>query len=252
MNQQELKEINRLKQENEQFGFYFDKLEEEQRQMVSRLSHDLRNVLTLLISSFQLMESKHEEVKNFMYWEESMVDVRYMRKFLETLSVYNKAGILNLQSIHLTDLLEDAKKKVVMSPEYQHSVPVVIKTALSDDQMEADGIKLLYGLEAIVKNACEAAGEEGKVEIMLSENKERYELLIQNTGESMTKEEKEHVFEPFYTGKQNHVGLGASICYKTVVAHNGEIYIQNGVTEGTSVRIILPKTQEIGEKTWDL
>ena len=60
---------------------------------ISSISHEIRNPLTLVYSTIQLMESKHPQVTNIPYWSDLRNDIEYMKLLLEELSSYNNGEI---------------------------------------------------------------------------------------------------------------------------------------------------------------
>ena len=59
--------------------------------MFSKLSHEIRNPLTSLHSSIQLIESQHPEVRDFKYWTSLNGDVKYIQSLLDDFSNYSKS-----------------------------------------------------------------------------------------------------------------------------------------------------------------
>jgi two-component system sporulation sensor kinase A len=59
-------------------------------------------------------------------------------------------------------------------------------------------------------------------------------------GCGISKERIPYLGEPFYSIKEEGIGLGLMICYKIVEAHQGKIVIESEVNKGTTVDVILP------------
>jgi len=65
-------------------------------------------------------------------------------------------------------------------------------------------------------------------------------LIITDTGHGISREDLEHIFDPFYTTREEGRGLGLSIAYGIVKNHAGIIYVNSVVDVGTTVVILLP------------
>ena len=65
-------------------------------------------------------------------------------------------------------------------------------------------------------------------------------LLITDFGQGMNSMVREQLFVPFYTTKENGIGLGLASTRKIIEAHHGEIWIESEENCGTAVGIVLP------------
>jgi CheY-like chemotaxis protein len=72
-------------------------------------------------------------------------------------------------------------------------------------------------------------------------------LTVSDTGMGIPAENREKIFEPFYTKKtmgRSGTGLGLAIVWGTVKDHNGYIDVQSEVGEGTTFTLYFPVTRE--------
>ncbi len=73
-------------------------LNKNEQLVISKISHELRNPLTIIYSTLQLIESRHPEARTFDHWHELMQDVEFMSVLLDDLSRFNHAGALNFST----------------------------------------------------------------------------------------------------------------------------------------------------------
>ncbi len=95
----------------------------------------------------------------------------------------------------------------------------------------------------IITNACQAmSAKGGDLTITTHEYNGRIRIDLKDQGVGMDEETKQKMFDPFFTTKDIGVGtgLGMSIAYKIIEAHNGSIEVDSSVGEGTTLSIILP------------
>jgi two-component system NtrC family sensor kinase len=65
-------------------------------------------------------------------------------------------------------------------------------------------------------------------------------IEFNDTGAGMSPEVQSRLFEPFFTSKEHGSGLGLSISYGIIEAHNGQIRVQSQEGVGTTFTILLP------------
>jgi len=87
----------------------------------------------------------------------------------------------------------------------------------------------------IFLNAIQAMPEGGRLEI-ITRSRER-QILFRDSGPGIPADQREHIFDLFYTTKASGTGLGLPTAYKIVKAHGGEMEIHSQAGQGTEVRI---------------
>ncbi|MBA3063639.1 MAG: HAMP domain-containing histidine kinase, partial [Atribacteria sp.] len=66
-------------------------------------------------------------------------------------------------------------------------------------------------------------------------------LIIEDNGVGISEKDLNQIFDPFFSTKDKGSGLGLSIVYKLVEAHQGEIKVESKEGEGTKFVIFLPQ-----------
>ena len=99
----------------------------------------------------------------------------------------------------------------------------------------------------LVKNALTAMPEGGRLTVDF-ERPGRKEVLIRvaDTGRGLTDEDREHLFEPFYSGFENGRGLGLAVVRRIVDDYDGRIEVRSEPGHGTEVAITLPVKRAAG------
>jgi two-component system NtrC family sensor kinase len=93
------------------------------------------------------------------------------------------------------------------------------------------------------------------IELLNSPSGEGIGIAIADTGPGIPPENRQKLFEPFYTTKPHGLGLGLSICYEIVERHHGRIEVNSRPGEGAIFTVWLPLTppqeravESLGEK----
>jgi two-component system NtrC family sensor kinase len=98
----------------------------------------------------------------------------------------------------------------------------------------------------LLRNAVQATGPGGTVEVRVGADDDTVWLEIRDTGPGIPDELRDRMFEPFVTGRQGRggTGLGLAITRDIVVAHGGAIRALPNAAAGTVMRIELPTRWE--------
>lgn len=96
----------------------------------------------------------------------------------------------------------------------------------------------------IVKNCIEHTPEEGRVSIAVQQNNIATEIVIEDTGEGISKEHLPHIFKRFYKApgaSNSSVGIGLSMAKQIIMRQNGTITVESEVGVGSKFIIKLYK-----------
>lgn len=206
---------------------------------LSKMFHEIKNPLTLINSSLQLIESEHPEVKTFRFWTQTMQDLQNLRKLIDELSGFQKGDRLNLTKISLFDFTEDLLEATA-GYLIETGTPLTLESDLSDLDFFADDTKLRQAVVNLIKNAAESSKEGSPILLQISTSAHTLSIAVKDQGCGIAKEQLTHLFEPFHTTKSYGTGLGLPIVKKIIEAHQGTVSIQSEEGAGTLVTIRLP------------
>jgi len=207
--------------------------------ILSKFSHELRNPLTSLFSTIQLIELQHPEVKNFKYWSNLSSDIDYINRLVNDFSDYSKIENLNLTTFSLQTVL----KQLSLSFAASIACTDVMYTSQIDSsitQITGDKTKLQEVFLNLLKNAFDAATPDKSIRLKAFSSESEITILIEDTGCGMSEKQLETIFEPFVTYKEHGTGLGLFICKQIVTAHSGTISVSSSRNKGTTFSVTLP------------
>jgi two-component system sporulation sensor kinase C len=92
----------------------------------------------------------------------------------------------------------------------------------------------------LMRNAFEAMESGGTITLSAESDQEDVEVHFADTGSGISEADLKKIFDPFFTTKENGTGLGLSVCYGIIQAHNGDLKYTSQVGRGTTARVILP------------
>ena len=95
----------------------------------------------------------------------------------------------------------------------------------------------------MLKNAIEAIGRDGSIEIDVAQTDTATVLRVCDDGPGIAADERRHLFDPYYSARQagRGLGLGLSKAWRIVSNHGGHIDVDPGPGRGAVFTITLPR-----------
>lgn len=206
--------------------------------LLSKFAHEIRNPLTTLYSTVQLIEVKHPEVKEFAHWSSLTYDIEFMNHLLDEMSDFTKSERLQPETFDFRSFLETLTLAFAASIE-QSNVEYLSKLELSIHQITGDKTKLQEVFWNLLKNAYEAALPDKSVSLHAKQVDKDIIVTISDTGCGIPEERLPTIFEPFVTYKKQGTGLGLAICDHIIKAHGGTITVESTPGVGTTFSVTL-------------
>lgn len=151
---------------------------------------------------------------------------------------FSKQTSLSLAPIELETVVDDSVDMV--SPRLKNIT--VVKNLQKDITIMGDQKQLQQVFANIMINASQAMSAGGQITLTGSIEGSLGVIRFKDTGGGIPEEQLKHIFDPFFTTKEvgKGMGLGLSLAYGIIQAHNGEIKVKSKLGEGTEVEIRLP------------
>ena len=146
--------------------------------------------------------------------------------------------------INLTQLIESVFKQ--FAQECQNRQLSIWGNREANVQLSADETQLSVVISEFIRNAVNAVPTGGRIEIdaytQELENQTWAVLRVADNGCGFTELEREHCFDPFYSGKEagRGLGFGLSKCWRIVNLHQGRITLSESAEGMTEFVVHLP------------
>lgn len=185
----------------------------------------------IVVSEVNRLERILRDVLSFS--REAKVDMEYQEingTVKEAIQTFD--GLCSEQSIHIEESLEP-------------SLPMIL--------MDRDQVR--QAINNLISNAIDVMSSGGTLNVKTyMENffEVNYVVVeVVDSGPGLPLEALDMIFEPFYTTKEigAGTGLGLSICKKIIDEHNGLLFVDSEIGEGTAFKLLFPhQSKENGEK----
>ena len=206
---------------------------------LSKMFHEIKNPLTLIGSSLQLIESEHPEVKTYRFWNQTIKDLHNLREFINELSDFQKVSNLQKTLISLFDFTEDLIDSTAGFLETL-KISLQFECEILDLDFVGDEAKLRQAVINLLKNAAESSPAGSAILLRISADTQMLCMEVTDRGCGIGKEYLSKIFEPFHTTKSYGTGSGLPIVKRIVDSHGGRLSINSTEGAGTTVQMFLP------------
>jgi PAS domain S-box-containing protein len=229
-------------------------LEEEAQErslFIDILAHELRNPLTPIISSSELLQDLEKGDSNPIQ-RKLIANIRngtdkLARKLEELLDMarYSRGSFtLNRQKVETKSYLEEVISRFKPALEKrQQRLNVEIADGLP--VMEIDPSRIDQVLVNLLSNASKFSPEQSCINIKAFLNEGRLEIDVEDQGIGISPDDQTKLFRPYFRVKQSNakvsgLGLGLTVCKKIIEAHGGIIWITSLVGQGSTFSFRIP------------
>jgi signal transduction histidine kinase len=205
-------------------------------EMAAYLAHEVKNPLTVIRSSAQLMKSGHRKRGNVdMIVQECDRLSRVVTKMLN----FSKTPRPDPQCIDLENTITQWVNEIKDARQSDDpNIVIDVNTKVTQVVFDPDHLKQVF--TNLFLNAIEAMQGHGKIRITLAKDRNMMQLAISDTGPGIQRREQSNIFKLFYSTKPAGTGLGLPITRRLVEANKGTMDIESKVGEGCTVKIRLP------------
>ncbi len=213
-------------------------------------AHELRTPLTTIAGSIQLIQHRLQanKVPKNEWVDLISEETRRMTRLVNELLAVQQIAIgkfqYDWQNCDLKEILERTIQDMRLSfPQRKFNFKNNCKGTC---QIWADADKLLQVFTNIIVNANRYSPDDKSIDITLSPAIFGYQVIIADYGTGMGKRVLAKIFEGFYTGgtTKHGLGLGLYVSKRIIDRHEGKIFIESALHQGTKVMIELPAYQD--------
>ena len=219
------------------------------RRFFSALSHEIRTPVTALLGEAQiaLRGSPEDTLAARAALERIAASGGFLRRRLDDLLSLARSedGALSL-AMARCDLCEAAARAVTSAKAYaaMAEVDLSLSTPAAPVALTGDAAALEQAALALIDNAVKMSPPGGAVQVRVSKDTDRAELLVEDDGPGFEPGEAERVFEPYEQGQAGRraggSGLGLSVTRWIVERHGGDVAAASRSNGGGVVRFRIP------------
>jgi signal transduction histidine kinase len=214
--------------------------------MSATFAHEIRNPLTSMKTFAQLIQEKYNDAEfRDKFSKIVLYDIERINGLIEDLLDFSEEkkspGINNFD---VTVLLDETVNYVKNKFEIENKIINIEKQYDNYGfNLYGNSKKLKHAFVNIINNGCQAMNGGGVLKVAVNSNDTNVDIAITDSGEGISPEDIEKIFDPFVTTKKMGMGIGLAISKKIIEDHGGKIKVKSELSMGTTFTISLPAEQ---------
>ena len=216
--------------------------------LTAGLAHEIRNPLVAIRTFTQLLPERYDDAEFREGFQGlALKEVDRICGLINDLLSFARPSKPNVSPENLNDVVDNiariletqAKEKgVAIAREFGDDLPkvwidreqmkqVFMNLILNAIQAMQEGGSISISTRAVSRNSAEPSGEFVQVE-------------VRDTGIGIPEENVQHIFDPFFTSKDEGSGLGLAVSHQIVQEHGGFVTVESTVGKGTAFFVHVP------------
>ncbi len=221
---------------------------QKQKRFIADASHELRTPISVVMSGIEvaLNNKKLDFVlakKTLENTLEEMIEFSKLSNTLLDISTSHRLTHVKHAPMEIAQLLQSISERYKNVAKAKN---IIIETDIKNSTtVEGNDIEFTRVFYNILDNAVKYTPENGTIKIIGEKNLNKYVVTIKDSGEGISPETIDKIFEPFFRGElarhtTHGAGLGLALVKKIVEDHKGTISVASELNKGTSVSVSIP------------
>jgi signal transduction histidine kinase len=214
--------------------------------LAAELAHEIRNPLVAVQTFLQILPDRLDDPEVTVDLRGvALTELQRVARLLNELLGMARASVATFAATDLETLVEQVVRFLQVSARKKDVVLERVGDPLPTGA--ADASRLKQALVNLVLNAIQASPTGTTVTVATRNTTDAagravVEVAIRDEGPGIPEEERESIFQPFFTTKDNGTGLGLPVTRQIVADHGGSIVVEGEVGRGAAFVIRLPLT----------
>ena len=216
--------------------------------VVAGVAHEVRNPLNSIKLTLQLLDRRLKKgITASNEVEECLQEIDRLDMIVGRLLAFGRPVITNRHTQEIEPLIHQAIR-MVHEPMQNKDIQIIVNEVETGLAADVDGPQIIQVLINLLLNAIEAVPSAGTVRLTAENLGPNVCIRIDDEGDRIPDDVRQHVFDAYYTTKPNGSGLGLAVSREIVVNHGGSLEFVSEVS-GTTFIMLLPIERSQADET---
>jgi len=216
--------------------------------LTAGLAHEIRNPLVAIRTFTQLLPERYDDAEFREGFQGlALKEVDRICGLINDLLSFARPSRPNVAEENMKDVV-DGITRILESEAKEKNVEITRDFAASLPKVWIDREQMKQVFMNLILNAIQAMTKGGTISISTRPHSKNQagqagqfvQVEVRDNGLGIPEENLEHIFDPFFTNKDEGSGLGLSISHQIVQEHGGYITVESKIGAGTSFFVNIP------------
>ena len=209
--------------------------------LAAGLAHEIKNPLAGIQGALEILRQDSQSDANRDLYDEMLNELKRVNNTLHLMLSSARPSPPQLAKADLRTLLEDLRTLLEPSLRRQ-GTSLRLELASGPVPARIDSVKIRQVLVNLIGNAADAMESGGTVTVRAAPlgNGDGVVLAVQDEGPGIPEEQRQRIFEPFFSSKFTGTGLGLAIARSLVEQHGGTLEVESELGRGSTFLVLLP------------
>ena len=224
------------------------------QEIAQRLAHEIRNPLTPIKLSAQRILKKHADIAAATGADEFgrvlgssvsaiIKEVENLERLLREFADFAKLPVPQPLPVNMKEILQEVTS---VYASLSSTVKIDISPVPDSLVLSVDRSQMKRVFANLFTNAIQAMPDGGllgvRTDIVKKAHISYCRIAVSDTGTGIAEQDRERVFDPYFTTKRDGTGLGLAIVQRIVFDHKGNVWAESDGSSGTTIFIDIPTT----------
>lgn len=198
------------------------------------IAHELRNPLTVIAGNTRLLLKETKEPEQSELLQGILKEIEEINRIIEELLKFTHDSKIEHKEIDLCNLIRTVQASFAENDR-------IVFDQTEDFRLWGDEQLLKQAIKNLIKNGLEAGGTVWvSITPFEKDGRQWLDIKVTDNGKGLSEEELKKIFQPFYSTKQDGLGMGLPLVQKIALQHGGTLKVKTELAKGSEFTLSLP------------
>lgn len=210
-------------------------------QLACSIAHEVRNQLTVVRAAYDFISD--EQISDDLREMMRLGDLAFQNlvDMLRTVNSFarHRPWEIDIATVDLRRIVQDSLLMGKMDTRSKYRT-IEFHEPQQPACANVDAIRVGQVVLNLLRNSLDATSPGGHIEVVLRRVENNWVISVRDDGSGIPEENMAKLFDPFFSTKENGVGLGLAICKQIAEAHGGSIEVVSRPNAGSTFSVSIP------------